>query len=276
MCALPGRTLFTLALEIEERVVDADGQADEQQDGADVRVHRDEVAGESDEADRPGDGGEREEERHACGDDRAEDDEQDEQRERNRPLAGLRELLVERVVQRLAGADRAGLPDVEARMRLLHAGCRLRERVDALRREVVVTLHVPLDHRRVAVGRDLVGTARVVGRPEVLDRRERGDRADDIADDGAELRRVRGERLALNEHDLGLRIGLEAGVAQDVVRAMRLADVRVLLVDLLRTDLHADREGCDHEREPAEDRGLPVACAPATHACCEVVRFGQG
>ena len=48
------------------------------------------------------------------GDERAEDEQQHDQRQRHRPLAGLRELLVERVVQRLAGADRAGLADEEA------------------------------------------------------------------------------------------------------------------------------------------------------------------
>ena len=38
--------------------------------------------------------------------------------------------------------------------------------------------------------------------------------------------------LLWTSDDLGLRVGLEAGVAQDVVGAVRLADVRVVLVDL--------------------------------------------
>ena len=62
-------------------------------------------------------GREREQQRHAGGDDGAEDEQQDDQGERDRPLAGLRELLVEHLVERLAGADRAGLADVEVRVR---------------------------------------------------------------------------------------------------------------------------------------------------------------
>ena len=50
--ALARRPLLTLALEVEERVVDADREADEQEHGADVLVHRDEVARQRDEADR--------------------------------------------------------------------------------------------------------------------------------------------------------------------------------------------------------------------------------
>ena len=67
----------------------------------------------------------------------------------------------------------------------------------------------------VAVGRDLVGVPGVERRAEVLDRRERLDGVDDVVDDCAERRVVDRERLALDQHDLGLRVGLEAGVAQD-------------------------------------------------------------
>ena len=123
--ALARGPLLALALEVEERVVDADREPDEQEHGADVRVHRDEVARQRDEADRADDGGEREQQRHACGDERAEDEQEDEQRQRDRPLAGLRELLVEHLVERLAGADRAGLADVEVRVGAWRA-CRSR------------------------------------------------------------------------------------------------------------------------------------------------------
>ena len=148
-------------------------------------------------------------------------------------------------------------------------------RLDALGGEVVVALHVPLDDRRAAVRRDLVGAARVVRRAQVLDRRLRLHRRDDVVHDGAEGGRLRGESLALDEDDLRLRVGLEAGVPQDVVGAVRLADVGVVLVDLLRADRLPDHQGGGHECEPAEDSCLPVARAPAAHTCCEIVGFRQ-
>ena len=49
-----GRPLLTLALDVEERVVDADGEADQQDDRADVLVHRDELARQREQADRGG------------------------------------------------------------------------------------------------------------------------------------------------------------------------------------------------------------------------------
>ena len=276
LVALPRGPLLALALQVEERVVDADGEADQQEHGADVLVHRDQVARQRDETERPEHGREREQQRHACGDDRAEDEQQDQEGQRDRPLPRLRELRVEHVVQRLAGADRTGLADVEVGVGLRHGGGRLRERVDALGGEVVVALHVPLDDRRAAVRRDLVGAARVVRRAQVLDRRPRLHRRDDVVHDGAEGGRLRGESLALDEDDLRLRVGLEAGVPQDVVGAVRLADVGVVLVDLLRADRLPDHQGGGHEGEPAEDRGLPVARAPAAHAGRDVVRALQG
>ncbi len=149
---------------------------------------------------------------------------------------------VEHLVERLARADRAGLADVEARVGRRDLGGRGRDRVDVLRRDLRVALHVPLDEHRVAVGRDLIRAARGVRRAEVLDRRERLHR---IATTSSTVARKAGSVavscLALDEDDLGLRIRLEAGVAQDVVGAVRLADVRVVLIDVLRPDRDARR-----------------------------------
>ena len=50
--ALAGCALLPLPLEVEERVVDADSQPDQQDHGADVLVHRDQVAGQCDKTDR--------------------------------------------------------------------------------------------------------------------------------------------------------------------------------------------------------------------------------
>ena len=75
--ALAGGPLLALALEVEERVVDADGEADQQDHGADVLIHRHEMARNRDETDGREHGREREEQRHAGGDERAEDEQQD-------------------------------------------------------------------------------------------------------------------------------------------------------------------------------------------------------
>src|SRR5437667_176632 len=75
-------TLFTLSLEVEERVVDADREADEQDDGVDVLIHRNEVARQCDEPDRRQHAREGEQQRNAHGDEGAEDEEQDDERDR--------------------------------------------------------------------------------------------------------------------------------------------------------------------------------------------------
>ena len=91
-----GVALLHLAPQVEHRVVDADGEADQQHDR--VRSTR-----------RPGsswligpsrpsvadDGGEREQQRHAGGDERAERDDQDQQRDRQREELGLLEVVLE-------------------------------------------------------------------------------------------------------------------------------------------------------------------------------------
>ena len=220
-------TLFTLTLEVEERVVDADGEPDQEDDLRDRLVHRHQPAGERQEADRREHRGEREQERHACGDDRAEHEHEDEQGQRDRADADLCELLVEHRVQRLVGARAAGLADVEARMTLRHGGGGRRDRVDVLLRDGVVALHVPPDDRGVAVGGDLIAVRRIERRAEVLDRLEGRDRPGDVRDRSAEGAVLDRERLALDEHELRLRVGLaEAGLLEDLVGAMRLADVR--------------------------------------------------
>ena len=58
-----GRTLFALAPEVEERVVDADRKADQQDDFGDRLVDRDELAGQCDQSRRRHDRGDREQQR---------------------------------------------------------------------------------------------------------------------------------------------------------------------------------------------------------------------
>ena len=68
----PFVALLALAAQVEQRVVDADGHADEQDHRGDRLVDRHDLARQRDEADRGGDGRQREEHRQAGGDERAE------------------------------------------------------------------------------------------------------------------------------------------------------------------------------------------------------------
>ena len=107
--------LLAGAAEVEQRVVDADRHAD-QQDHAGHRVgHRDEVARDAGQAERGGDAGERQQHRHAGGDQGAEREDQDAQGDGQRRALGLLEVLAERVVERLLDAPAADLVDLQRR-----------------------------------------------------------------------------------------------------------------------------------------------------------------
>ena len=161
-------------------------------------------------------------------------------------------------------------------LRLDAVGC-LDDRVDDLLRLFVGAFHRELDERRVAVVRDLRAVPRVERRLQVReDRAVRLHRHDRVLDDALERSIVEGAGLALNQDELGLRVDLESRVEQHLVGAMGLADVRVVLVDLLRPDERADCDREDDERKPPEDRLLAVGCAPATHPGRDVVRALQG
>ncbi len=81
------------------------------------------------------------------------------------------------------------------------------------------------------------------------------------------------EGLRLDQNDLALLVGGrgEARLDQRVGRA-GLADCEVARLEVLRADGGADDDGRGDEREPAEDRGLPVVRAPAAHPGRDVVR----
>ena len=88
----PGSALLALALEVEQRVVDADREADQQHDHADVRVERHQLARQREQSHRREHRRERQQERQAGGDERAERDDQDDQRDRDREQPGLHEV----------------------------------------------------------------------------------------------------------------------------------------------------------------------------------------
>ena len=75
---VPGGALLALAAQVEQRVVDADREADEQDHrGRADSSSGERLAGERDEAERGGDRGQAEQHRDAGGDERAEREEED-------------------------------------------------------------------------------------------------------------------------------------------------------------------------------------------------------
>src|SRR5207248_11368448 len=127
------------------------------------------------------------------------------------------------------------------------------------------------------VGGVVLAVRPIERRAEVLDRLARRGRGGYVCDRSAERSALERGRRALDEHELRLRVGLaEAGLLEDLVGAMCLADVLILRADRLQRQLESDAEGDDDEREPTEDCCLPVTRTPATHAGRDVVRVLQG
>ena len=134
-----GCALLALAAEVEERVVDADRHADQQDHGRGrlvVAARR--VRDERVEAERREHGGEREQDRQPGGDERAERAEQDEERERDRQPLGVREVLVERLADLVVRARVADLAHGDVGVALLHAGDGGEDRLDLVLRLVRV------------------------------------------------------------------------------------------------------------------------------------------
>jgi hypothetical protein len=146
------------------------------------------------------------------------------------------------------------------------------DRVDLLRRVVVLALHVERDHRGAAVIRHEIRVRRIERALEVLDVGVVLDRVHDVVDRRAEGGRVHRQLRALHEHEFRLRIRLREALLEDQVGPVRLAGAVVLVLEVLRSYFGAEHERGDDEHEPAEDGGLPVARAPATHAGRDVVR----
>src|SRR6266540_2651148 len=122
----------------------------------------------------------------------------------------------------------------------------------------------------MAVLRDLRTVCARIRGVDVAHDRERLDAADDLADGDTESSVIRSQRVALNEHRLaGPRRELRVDQSG---RTARLAGNRVVLLQLDRAGCLTDQDGDDHESEPAEDRDLPMARTPATHASRQIVR----
>ena len=194
---------------------------------------------------------------------------EDDQRQRDRVEPGSLQVVLERRLQLLVGAlaERA---DVEVGMRLLHLGDAGDDGVDLVRRR-------PRKARGSRSGRApsacrLRRTAAVLGVEGRLDLRHRVERsrrrlitACTAALNGGVVRR---QRLALDQNLFAG--GLLEVLVEDRVRPPRLARPGRVGDDRLHRRDDADREQHDREREPAEDRLLPMVGAPARHPGGEV------
>ena len=138
--ARAGVALLHLAPQVEHAVVDADREADEQHDGGDRLVERDDLGDRAEQPDRAHHRGQREQQRQPGGDERAERDDQDDQRDRQREELGLLEVVLERLRERLVRARVAELLDPQLGVRALRGGGGGERRVDAVLRDVVLAL----------------------------------------------------------------------------------------------------------------------------------------
>lgn len=162
--AVGARSLLTFALEVEERVVDADREADEQDDvGADARVGED-VRGHHRQADGRGDRGQGEQQRNEGHRHGAEDQQQGDEGDRQGDHLGAREVVAAQLLDALADGRRSGLLDAKPGVGPLD-GRRLRDqRVDVLLALQLRALHGDGDpHRRVARAADRVGDGKHLG-----------------------------------------------------------------------------------------------------------------
>ena len=222
------------------------------------------MAGPGDDAESREDSRQGEQQRDPGGDESAERDHEDDERDRERQHPGLAEVLLDGRRDRVDRAGHAELADVELRVCLL-GGVDLGEnRIELLRRLVGCAADLELDQRRVSVGGDLLRCERSARLSSFESRATTSPTAAVKAGVG------RRERAALDQDALRGR-ALEARV-EDPVHPARLARPGGVRVDRLRAG-HAEGEGDEDEREPAERRRLPVVGTPAPHPGREV-RFG--
>ena len=201
--ASPGPPLVTLAAEVEERVVDTDGEPDQQDDLVDRIASigtiwlgsetRPSVANTAVSPTRTGTSAATAEPSTSSRITSVSD-------EGDQP--DLRDPRVDDLVERLLGRD-AGLGHVEVRVCLLDAP-RWRRRSSRCRARLVVgAVRAERDQRRVAVGRDLTLVARRRAASAAcstsLEARERADRVVDRRAEGGIVDRL---RLRLDDHDL--------------------------------------------------------------------------
>jgi hypothetical protein len=233
-------------------------------------VNRRDLAEGPDETHRRRDAGDRQQQRDPGRHQRAEGDQQDQQRDRQRRRAGLLQVRLEyRVELRLAAAA-ARLLDAQVRMGLLRGVHRRDGGVHRLGDLHVLRIPGDLEghQHRVALGRQRSLAIGAIGLGD------RGDAVDGVqapayvVDRGAKRRIAGLQRRALDEYELFVVLGVRIG--DDPVGGAGVADAGLVVGQRVRSDLCADDESKDDERDPSQDRGLAVRGAPAPGTGCDV------
>ncbi len=272
LTAAPGVALLHFSPQVEHRIVDADGEADQQDHRVRRGLHRDDLADRADQSERPDHGRDGEQQRDTRRDERAEGDDQDDHRDRERQELGPLEVIVEAGAELLVGACVAELLDPQVGVRLLGRRGGGERGVDPLVGLIAVARDREGDERGAAILGDLALVAL-------------GERARDLggvrrvlqaADDGLHARLERGvvdrRGLAAARLNEDLLVGLvgEVRPADCGVGDARGAVAGVLVGERVRPDRAAQDERDHDEREPAADRDLAVPCAPISGARGEV------
>ena len=218
--------LLALAPDVEQRVVDPDRHAEQQDHGLRRVAGCDQVAGERRQPDRRQHAREREQHRQPGGHEGAEGEDQDCQRDRHGRELGPLEVAVEGGVELVIRTRGAELGDREVAVRVLDGRHGVQHGLDLRVGLLLVARDLELDEDRTAVGRDLAGVARAVRRAERLHVRLPANRVDDVADDGAERRVVGGRRARLHEDALAGTV-VEPRRGENLLGLLRLTRGRI-------------------------------------------------
>ncbi len=269
-CALAASRcpLLAFPLQVEEGVVDPDREPDQQHDRAHVLVDRPDLARQREQTHRRQHAREREQERDARCHQCTEGDDQDDDRDRKRQQARASEILADAPVDLLVRSGLAEAADVQLGMSGLRCGDGVDDGADPLDRRLRVAPDVERDESRTAVLRDQLGVHRGEWALDPSCDARCRDPVDHVRDGCPEARALHVERAALQEDAL-LRRLVEPGV-EDPRHAAGFTGAGFAVRQLLGADGPAQDDGRDHERDPAEGRGLPVVGAPARRASCEI------
>ena len=206
--------LLANAANVEQRVVNSDGESDQENDALDRVVDRSDLTERSDESERRHNCTDRQQERDPCGQQRAKGDEQDDEGQGQRAELGFVEIGLDDLVKPLLRADIAELLDAQARV---GCGCGIDSRDSRVNRPrggriLCGAADLEGHQRRVAVARDPpAATVRGLQPGDALGPRQA---RDDIAYSSAERRRSRLQVGALDEHRLVDLLGI--GVVDDL------------------------------------------------------------
>ncbi len=236
-----------LAGEVEDRVVDTDREADQEDHGLRHVGDGQQVAGEGREAAGGADRAHREQHRDAGRHEAAEREHQDQQRQRQRQGLGLLEVLALRLVVDLGERRLTGLADGEAGMGRGGGRGRGQCRCDLVAGRVLRAGDLEADQRGVTVGRDGALVVRGAQLLHVLGRREA---SHDVVDDGAELR-VAGLQRRRGDDHLLRRLRAEARAVEGARRDAALPRAGLRRLQLLRAGHAADHDRQHDERDPA-------------------------